>query len=225
MTCKNHEWEVFSTAIAERWLMVQCLDCGLHGTVNDPTKKEWTEGFSAPTRPYRWHDQARVVIHDEHPKSRPGAQNMTPSPKKCVCDLKLGVPEPGAYERFWIEATTPKPFVTPEARQEFLCLATLAEGTHVLCSRLFPALVEGYQQYTGRKATYAVRRFTKQLKTLGMKGIHFSSSEIANLLRELATLLMPRTVSDGCPARRTAGRECCPPCRSCTPVSLNSPSA
>jgi hypothetical protein len=189
MTCNNHEWVVFSTAIAERWLMVQCLDCGLHGTVNDPTKKEWTEAFGAPTQPYRWHDQTRVVIHEEHPKSVRYAQGKAPYPKKCVCDLKkLGVAEPGAYERFWIEATTPKPFVTPEARVEFLCWATLVEGTHVLCSRLFPELVESVHQYTSLKAPDAVRRFTKQLKTLGMKGIHFSSSEVASLLRDLASL-------------------------------------
>jgi hypothetical protein len=31
---------------------------------------------------------------------------------------KLGLPEPGEYERVWIEATTGKPGVAPEARTQ-----------------------------------------------------------------------------------------------------------
>jgi hypothetical protein len=188
MTCNTHEWIVFSTAVAERWLMVQCLHCGLHGTVNDPSKKEWTEAFDAPTKPYPWRDQTRVVIHEERPKSQRYAQKKAPSPNKCVCDLALRVPEPGAKERFWIEVLTSKPDVTREARQEILRLAALAEDTDELCSTLFPVFVEGYQQHTGVEPTYAVRWFAKQIETLRMKGIHCSSSKMANLLRELASL-------------------------------------
>ena len=36
---------MFSTALQEGWLMVQCVECGLHGTVNDPTKEEWAGSF------------------------------------------------------------------------------------------------------------------------------------------------------------------------------------
>ena len=42
MTCR-HSWVVFSTALEEGWLMLQCTKCGLHGTVDDPTLEvRWT---------------------------------------------------------------------------------------------------------------------------------------------------------------------------------------
>jgi len=58
----SHEWVVFSTALAEVWLMVQCVRCGAHGTVDDPSKDEWAEAFTAPLAPYLWADNARVTL-------------------------------------------------------------------------------------------------------------------------------------------------------------------
>ena len=60
--CEQHEWAVFSTALKECWLMLQCVECGIMGTVEDPTKEEWAEAFHAPSQPYRWLDDARVVV-------------------------------------------------------------------------------------------------------------------------------------------------------------------
>ena len=61
-TCQHHEWVVFSTALKERWLMLQCAKCGILGTVGDPSEEEWSVAFHAPSRPYSWHDDARVVV-------------------------------------------------------------------------------------------------------------------------------------------------------------------
>jgi hypothetical protein len=73
MTCKEHEWVVFSTALDQGWLMLQCVECGLHATVDDPSKKEWSEAFRAPSKPYRWHDDTRVVVNEQGDyKERPG---------------------------------------------------------------------------------------------------------------------------------------------------------
>ena len=33
----QHEWVVYSLALAEGWLMLQCVECGLKGTVEDPS--------------------------------------------------------------------------------------------------------------------------------------------------------------------------------------------
>ena len=63
-TCRHH-WVVFSTALEERWLMLQCTECGLHGTIDDPTREEWSEAFAAPSRPYPWTDEARITLHPE----------------------------------------------------------------------------------------------------------------------------------------------------------------
>lgn len=47
-----HEWVVFSTALADVCLLVQCVDCGMVGIVPDPSEKEWSDAFHAPSRPY-----------------------------------------------------------------------------------------------------------------------------------------------------------------------------
>ena len=186
MTCKEHEWVVFSTAVDQGWLMLQCVNCGLHATVDDPSKEEWSEAFYAPSQPYRWHDEARVVIHEDKPAHRRYVQKKPPSAKKCECHAKLGVREPGDYERVWIEATRPKPSVTAEARTELLRLADMADRTNDLCSTFFPLFVEGFQKETGDEPSYAVRWFAKQIEKLRAMGVHCSSSVIATLLRELA---------------------------------------
>ena len=184
MTCQNHEWVVFSTALEEGWLMLQCVNCGLHATVDDPSKKEWSQAYDAPSKPYRWHDATRVVLHREH--SEPCVQKKPPSAKECECHAKLGLLEPGDYERVWIEVTRPKPALLAEARTELLDLAALAERVADLCSTFFPLFVEGYQQDTGDEPSYAVRWFAKRIEKLRAKGMHCSSSVIATLLRELA---------------------------------------
>jgi hypothetical protein len=67
-TCPHH-WVVFSTAIQERALMLQCVQCGEFGTVDDPSKEEWSMAFAAPANPYPWNDESRITIRSEH---RPG---------------------------------------------------------------------------------------------------------------------------------------------------------
>jgi hypothetical protein len=186
MTCKEHEWVVFSTALEEGWLMLQCVICGLNATVEQPSQEEWSAAFYAPSKPYRWHDAGRVTIHEEYPTDRPYVQIKPASARKCECYSELGAVEPGEYERVWIEATRPRPDVTAEAREELLQLAGMADEADDLCSTFFPLFVESYQQGIGGESTYAVRWFAKQIKQLSGMGVHCSSSVIATLLRELA---------------------------------------
>jgi hypothetical protein len=68
-TCKKHQWAVFSTALKERALMLQCVGCGEFGTVDDPSLDEWKRAFHAPANPYPWADESRVTVRPEH---RPG---------------------------------------------------------------------------------------------------------------------------------------------------------
>ena len=60
----GHHWVVFNRAL-EGWLMLQCTQCGLHGTVDDPIQAEWSRAFSAPSNPYPWADEARITRHPE----------------------------------------------------------------------------------------------------------------------------------------------------------------
>jgi hypothetical protein len=186
MICQNHQFVVFSTVLADRCLMVQCVQCGVCATVDDPTTEEWAEAFHAPSRPYRWHDEARVVIQGEQRTDLRYVQRKHPSAKKCECYSRLGAPEPGDYERVWIEFIHPKPNVTLEARKELLELANMADGAHDLCSTFFPLFVDNYQRGTGSEPSYAIRWFAGQIEKLAAKGAHCSSSVIAALLREMA---------------------------------------
>jgi hypothetical protein len=60
-----HEWWVFSTALKQRWLMLFCEKTRQTGSVRDPSTQEWADAFTAPSKPYRWHQDARVHIDPE----------------------------------------------------------------------------------------------------------------------------------------------------------------
>lgn len=66
----DHEGVVFSTALNEGCLMVQCVNCGAHGSVDDPSADEWSEAFYAPSNPYRWMDDERVNIRGVLPPDK-----------------------------------------------------------------------------------------------------------------------------------------------------------
>jgi hypothetical protein len=58
----THEWVVFSTALQEVCLMVVCVNCGVNGTVNDPSEDEWRRAFRAPSQPFKWDAKERVTV-------------------------------------------------------------------------------------------------------------------------------------------------------------------
>lgn len=60
-TCA-HEWEVYSTALADVCLELHCSKCAIVGAVNKPTKEEWAKAFDAPSNPYSWTENDRVAV-------------------------------------------------------------------------------------------------------------------------------------------------------------------
>lgn len=58
--CK-HEWVVFSTAINDGYVIVQCCKCDTVGAIENPTKEEWADAYDAPSHPYHWSDNDRVT--------------------------------------------------------------------------------------------------------------------------------------------------------------------
>lgn len=66
----QHNYMVFSTALTEGWLMLQCRECGAHATVEKPTPAEWQAAFHAPSAPYPWPHNDRVTPHPEVPRTR-----------------------------------------------------------------------------------------------------------------------------------------------------------
>jgi len=61
------EWWVYSTALSKGWLMVECKKTHATGTVRDPSPEEWKAAFYAPSHPYRWYDESRVVVYKDKP--------------------------------------------------------------------------------------------------------------------------------------------------------------
>jgi hypothetical protein len=71
----RHDWFVFSTCLSTVELMLECRECGELGTVAAPTKEEWSQAFQAPSHPYRWAEDARVIrrgpIHEYNVRRSP----------------------------------------------------------------------------------------------------------------------------------------------------------
>lgn len=58
----KHEWWVYSTCLSTGWLMLECAITKQTAYVKNPSKKEWSEAFRAPSHPYRWYDESRVEL-------------------------------------------------------------------------------------------------------------------------------------------------------------------
>ena len=176
----DHEWAVFSTALSEGWLMLQCVQCGAMGTVDRPTKTEWNDAFHAPACPYRSRDPSRVTIrHKTFPEFYVVPQQPGPD---CECPNGKIVSE---YERVPIEIIRQPPAFGDGDRQELETLADFVATTD-LCSLLFPAYIEGFQEYTGQKCSPAVREIAKRIDGIHRKGLHCRPAIVARLLREFA---------------------------------------
>ena len=57
-----HDWWVYSTAVENGVLLVESRRTGERGYVPDPTPEEWRQAFHAPSNPYPWSDNARVIL-------------------------------------------------------------------------------------------------------------------------------------------------------------------
>jgi len=62
----ERKWQVYSTALAECWLMLECVATGAQGVVKDPTKQEWCAHYTGNPKP--WHDNSRVTLMQEGTK-------------------------------------------------------------------------------------------------------------------------------------------------------------
>lgn len=66
----KHTWTVYSTAVGEGCLMLECK-CGAFGTIDIPTLEEWQAAFHAPSNPYLWDGgDERVHVRKGPPNKR-----------------------------------------------------------------------------------------------------------------------------------------------------------
>lgn len=59
------DWWVYSTSLSDGSLMVEDRNSGDRGYVPNPIKSEWSEAFHAPSNPYPWKDDARVIVDND----------------------------------------------------------------------------------------------------------------------------------------------------------------
>lgn len=178
VTVCDHEWVVFSTALAERWLMLQCVRCHLHGTINEPSSDEWSTAFHAPSQPYRWIDSERVTIRG----SGPVCVVPKSTEAECECIRQGLVREPGAYERVADGILKPQAGLGPIEREELASLAEFAaEGG--MCSFVLPKFAAGMLEDAGIELSSTVQGLVDRIDQWDQRGLHMSPGVIALILR------------------------------------------
>jgi len=178
----EHEWVVFSTALQEGWLMLQCVTCGAEGTIDDPTTQEWSRAYYAPARPYRWLDASRVTVRPRDFTSFYVVPRQTGANCGADCPYRQEV---GDYERVPAEIIRPCRKLSDDEQRELAKWASFVTGTD-LCSTFFPLFLEGYQADTGNEHSGAVRHIAKSIGAIHRKGLHFRPAIVAFVLREFA---------------------------------------
>jgi len=180
----HHTWVVFSTALGDGWIMLQCVDCGMHATVEDPTSEEWGQAFHAPSRPYQWLDETRIVIHPEVPAWKRYVVR-TEVANKCECYTRRGVIEPHDFERFPNEAMRPPINITDADRTELMILGDFVKKKS-LCSFLFEVFIKDAAEDLDVVLSPAAEEVARRVSLLDRKGMHCSPSVVARLLTEIA---------------------------------------
>ncbi|NQU24445.1 MAG: hypothetical protein HQ567_24450 [Candidatus Nealsonbacteria bacterium] len=180
--CK-HEWVVYSTALTEGWLMLQCVQCGTMGTVDDPSKEEWGRAFHSPSRPYRWHESSRVTIRHKD-VGEFYVVKAEPEPScKCVTRIE-GFKHP-EYERVPVEITHHAEALSAQEKDYLEELASWV-STSDICSLLFPVFIDGMRQIEGSDPPAAAQRIAAKIDSWSDHGGHFSPKNVAVLLRGYA---------------------------------------
>lgn len=179
----GHEWVVFSTNVSFGCMMLQCVRCGSHGTVDDPTEEEWSEAYYAPARPYLWGEDARVTTR--RGPEEPFVIRATGGPG-CECYSRGMRPEPGSYDRFPAEIMGPLEGLTDEARDELRREADFV-GMSDLCSLLYPHFVRCFEEDTGHRHSDVLHEVVRRIERIDSKGLHCSPGVVAEVLRGFAS--------------------------------------
>lgn len=178
----GHEWVVYSTALLEGWLMLQCVECHAMGTIDDPSKHEWSGAFHAPSRPYRWRDATRVTVRGY---ASPRVIRAIDGPR-CDCPSQRTLPANRGYERVPGGIWEHPGGLSDAEKAELLEVAEFVEGSD-LCSSLLPLFNRCYEEDTGFRHSQATHTIVGRIERWGLKGIHCSPAVMARIIREFAT--------------------------------------
>lgn len=160
----QHDWAVFSTAVAEGWLMLQCVYCGQHGVVKDPSESEWSDAFHAPTRPYRWTVGQRVSVQ----------------PKRTA--PYVAVDEGGVLQSVPREVIRSLPPISEEDAHELFGLIPLVEKDN-MNSELFVLFIESANEHFRTTPSVCVSNLCRRFKEHSRRGRVYPTRWVVNALR------------------------------------------
>ncbi len=178
----DHEWVVFSTAVDDEMLLVQCVKCLAIGTVNDPSRDEMQVAFHSPSRPYRWDDDDRVTVRDNDIRV-PYVIRADKSAPTCDCR---------PYERELDYLRCPGEILkepAPMAPDEMADLINLAKA--VANSNNCGGVIADFLRHCqadGQEPSGASKRIAAYLEQVSEKGFHFPPQVVAFVLRKYAAL-------------------------------------
>jgi hypothetical protein len=178
----DHEWVVFSTAVDDQMLMVQCINCLAIGTVDDPSHAEWNEAFHAPSKPYRWDEGMRVTVRYRD-NGVPYVIRADHSAPICECrPYERDLP----YLRCPGEILKEPAPMTPEEMADLTNLAGAVAISNTCGSVLAEFL--RYCEEDGHEASGASKRIASYMEQISARGIHCPPHVVAFVLRKYATL-------------------------------------
>lgn len=180
--CHPHEWVVFSTALREGWLMLQCVECGAMATVENPTTEEWGEAFHAPSAPYRWLDDSRITLRP----SRPGVIYVVRAEPRPSCDCVCCGDIQRKYDRFPAEIVSRRELISDDARDEILELAEFVDDHGDMCGHLLPCFVERLSIDTDMQVHRPTLEIVERIRLCDSKGLHMAAPVVARVLRVFA---------------------------------------
>ena len=182
----GHEWVVYSTALEEGWLMLQCVECGLMGTIENPSKEEWSQAFHASSRPYPWSDEGRVV-HKQIASFRVIRAIESP---ECPCPRHSLLPENMAMSEFLVAFGSTTRRSADDVRAELIDLADFVGGSE-LCSHLLPLFIRSFEADTGQRHSEAMHLIVNRIEKFDLKGLHCSPAVVAKIIRDFAEYHVP----------------------------------
>ncbi len=159
-----HEWAVFSTALQQGWLMLQCTICGSHGAVEDPSETEWAKAFYAPTHPYVWEDGSRVVV-----RSHGGSSYVARR-------------ESGELERVPREIIRHLPQVTQQEADDLLGIVRFVEQEE-MTSELLCLFIQSASEWSGQSPSAGIAALCDRLHQFAEHGTVFSKQWVINAIR------------------------------------------
>jgi hypothetical protein len=161
--------------------MLQCVECGLMGIVEDPSKQEWSEAFYAPSSPYRWLDESRVI---QKGIALFRVIRFIDGPA-CPCPSKRNLPRNTGYQRIPGGIWEHTDVFSAEVKAELIKLADFVGGSE-LCSHLLPHFIRSCEADMGVRHPEAAHRIIKRIEQFDSKCLHCSPAVVAKIIRDYA---------------------------------------